>query len=488
MTAPQSNFPIDDSDAVIPGFEDIAVHLSQQFSTATNEAIASPATPLPTFLDRPTNASSSSRPIFRVDAAHPMPTRQIVAQPSSAPNPVLLKLQQLRAAFGGNEPQLDSKPLPHREPLHARDRFAGDPRDDVRLQWADGSEPWWHFDVEARMVEHETLWIMEQLEEFFLRYLKPVWWDRFVEGINDFLATIRNELIRPVWSVLTAPIRAIAHLIPDIDWPWNFELRGANVSVKQSPFRRMVFDSHLASHVVEQLWDAPDEFLAAGQTMTRDDFGAVARVPVKPPTGDGHFKHSAIGLLKRFNLRGVIHTATRLMLFTRGSRSWTYGREMLDAGVGTARPLAMVEDRLGPLRFRSFVLTEEVEGTSLPEFLATTSLNTLELDRLAGQFARMWHTLGELRIVHGAMHASNFIVTPDRQLKLINLDGTWRHWFDLTFLHRRDRDWLRFMKAWRGQPEIGAAFRAAVARHFEEVQVAQRQLSQPLPLRLQRAA
>ena len=371
MTAPQSNFPIDDSDAVIPGFEDIAVHLSQQFSTATNEAIASPTTPLPTFLDRPTNASSSSRPIFRVDAAHPMPTRQIAAQPPSALNPVLLKLQQLRAAFGGGEPQMDSKPLPHREPLHARDRFAGDPRDDVRLQWADGSEPWWHFDVEARMVEHETLWIMEQLEEFFLRYLKPVWWDRFVEGINDFLATIRNELIRPVWSVLTAPIRAIAHLIPDIDWPWNFELRGANVSVKQSPFRRMVFDSQLASHVVEQLWDAPDEFLAAGQTLTRDDFGAVARVPVKPPTVDGHFKHSAIGLLKRFNLRGVIHTATRLMLFTRGSRSWTYGRELLDAGVGTARPLAMVEDRLGPLRFRSFVLTEEVEGTSLPEFLAT---------------------------------------------------------------------------------------------------------------------
>ncbi|RLT09991.1 MAG: hypothetical protein DWI21_05160 [Planctomycetota bacterium] len=484
MTAHQTNPSNDGPSPVIPGFEEIAVHLSQQFSTSTNDVPASQTTSLPTYLDRPTKVPAApTRLVFRVDAAYPF-----ASPTSTTSNPVLLKLQQMRAAFGRINSRAAIEPLPPREPLRARDRFAGDPRDDVRLQWADNSEPWWHFDIEARMVDRETLWITEKFVEFFLKYLKPVWWNRCVEGINDFLSMIHNELIHPVWAFVTAPIRALAHLIPDIDWPWNFELRGANVSLKQSPFRRIVFDSQLASHVVERLWDDPDEFLAAGQTLTQDDYVAVARVPVKAPTADGHFRNAAVGLLKRFNLRGVTHTLTRLLLFTRGSRSWTYGREMLDAGVGTARPLAMVEDRLGPLRFQSFVLTEQIDGTPLPEFLATTTLNSLELDRLAGQFARIWHTLGELRIVHGAMHASNFVVTPDRQLKLINLDGTWRHWFDLTFLHRRDRDWLRFMKAWRGQPEFGAAFRAAVARHFEEVQVAQRQLSQPLPMQLQRAA
>ena len=283
MSFPQPTQPNDDPAPAIPGFEEIALHLSQQ----------------------------------------------------------------LRAEIGGGGSQPAVQPLPHRELLHSRDRFAGDPRDDVRLQWADGSEPWWHFDVEARLVDRETLWIMEKFEEFFLRYLKPVWWDRFVEGINDFLSMIHNELIHPVWVFVTAPIRAIGHLIPDIDWPWNFELRGANVSVKQSPFRRIVFDNQLASQVVERLWDDPDEFLAAGQTLSQDDYGAVARVPVKAPTADGQFRNAAVGLLKRFNLRGVTHSLTRLLLFTRGSRSWTYGRELLDAGVGTARPLAMVEDRLG---------------------------------------------------------------------------------------------------------------------------------------------
>ena len=149
----------------------------------------------------------------------------------------------------------------------------------------------------------------------------------------------------------------------------------------------------------------------------------------------------------------------------------------------------MVEDRFGPFRFRSFVLTEHVEGTRLDRFLQQTSLTTTELDQLAAQFAHIWHTLGEMRIGHGDMKASNFLVTPDRQLKLIDLDGTWRHWFDMTFLPRRDRDWLRFMKNWKGQPEVAAAFRAAVARHFDDVAVAsRRQSATPVSMKLQRAA
>ena len=477
MTAPQPHRPMNDPATQLPGFEDIATHLSQIIPMSISRAAENPTSSMPLFLLPPTPNSASANPFAtRVET-----TSAVVA---ASNNDVL----HLRQPVSEPDSQANPEPLSYREPLHHRDRFAGDPRDDVRLQWADESSEWWHFDIEARMVDRETLWITEQLEALFHKYLKPIWWDRFVEGVNDFLSMIYKELIHPVWSVIAAPLHVLAQWIPDIDWPWNFELRGANVSVKQSPFRRIVFDNQLASHVVELLWEDPDEFLDAGQAVSRDDYGAVARVPVHAPQPDGHFGKSAIGLLKRFNLRSVLHTLTRVLLFTRGSRSWTYGREMLSAGIGTARPLAMVEDRLGPFRFRSFVLTEQVEGTPLPEFLEKTELNTLELDRLAGQFARIWHTLGELRIVHGSLHAANFLVTPQGQLKLINLDGTWRHWFDLTFLHRRDRDWLRFMKTWRGQPEIGAAFRAAVARHLEETAVAQRQLIQPLTVSLRRAA
>lgn len=531
---PQKRSPSDPGLA-ISGFEDIAAHLTQQRPQQPPMPSITPDAELLNYLQQtpvqtnPTIPATASKSAFRIDGPHAAPMNATtesrgtrlhrvehadskhvgnvlhapahvpvdadlpaVTSPSVVRNSVLSKLQQFRAAVTKFRSSTDSSTtvneLPQRTPLHARSRFAGDPRDDARLQWADDLSEWRHHDVEARMVNPETLWIMEQLEELFLKYLKPVWWDRFVEGIQDFLTTIKNELLRPVWSLITVPFRALAALLPDIDWPWNFELRGANVSVKQNPFRRMVFDSHLASQVVEHLWNDPDAFLDAGQIVAKDDFSAASRVPVKGPQTDGHFGQTAIASLKRFNLRGIFHSLTRVLLFTRGSRSWTYGRELMEAGIATPRPLAMVEDRIGPLRFRSFVLTESIEGTTLPEFLAKTPLNTLELDRLAGQFARIWHTLGELRLVHGNMHASSFVVTSDRRLALTNLDGTWRHWFDLTFLHRRDRDWLRFANSWRGQQELSAAFRAAVARHGEELLTKPQSLTTTRSLQLQRAA
>ncbi|MBC7815414.1 MAG: hypothetical protein IAG10_00780, partial [Planctomycetaceae bacterium] len=142
MTAPQPNHPADDLAPAIPGFEDIAFHLSQQTSTSPFGTVVTDTSSPPLSLHRPTGPAPqrAETSVGRADASQP------------APSNVMLKLQQLRAAFGKS----GSEPLPQREPLHHRDRFAGDPRDDVRLQWADESLEWWHFDIEARMVDRET--------------------------------------------------------------------------------------------------------------------------------------------------------------------------------------------------------------------------------------------------------------------------------------------------------------------------------------------
>lgn len=480
----------------VPAFEELAMHVS--FATSSSEKTSEPEhVSLPTFLNRTSPqaaAAQSPSPQPTVSAPRLMVAQSQIRDGAASikphfmradeadslppPKEVLTKFQQLRAAVG------KLNPLPKREPIHHRERFSSDPRDDLRLKWVDESVEWWHFDIEARMVNPETLWIVEKAEEFFHKYLKPVWWDRFVEGVNDLLSSIYRELIRPVWSFLIAPL---LNLLPDIDWPWNFELRGAHVSVKQTPFRRIVYDNRISQELVDRLWADPDSFLEAGQSLKNDDRTVVARVPLRHPETNGWFSTTATGVLKRLNLRGFGHTLTHMLWFTRAARAWVYGREMLEAGINTARPLAMVEDRIGPLRFRSFVLTEHVEGTTLTRHLQNSQLSTSELDRLASQFAHIWHTLGEMRIVHGDLKACNFLVTPEGQLKLIDLDGTLRHWFDVSFLPLRDRDWLRFFKNWKGQPEVAAAFRAAVARHFDEQASAQHATVTPR-VQLQRAA
>ncbi len=507
---PRTN--INDPSLSISGFEDLALHLSHESPLPAPRAMTSSNELLPVFLERAPQPSPLPMSTRTERPAVPM-TNHVVAASSTervertatrtdsasttppAPHTAAFKVQQMRAAVeqparqSANQPMAEVVSALHREPLHHHERFYSDPRDDVLLKWAEDSMPWWHFDIEARMVEHETLWIMEKLEEIAKKYLRPVWWNRFVEGINDFCGTIYNEVVKPVWSLVAIPFAALAEFLPDIDWPWNFELRGAHVSVKQTPFRRIVFDNRVSPELVDRLWADPDAFIDAGHSLKRDDRTTVARIPLRAPDSMGHFPTTTTGVLKRFHRRDLGHTLSHMLWFTRASRAWVYGREMLEANIGTARPLAMVEDRVGPCRFRSFVLTEHIEGMRLDHFLQRTPLTTTELDQLAAQFAHIWHTLGELRIGHGDMKGSNFMVTPDRQLKIIDLDGTWRHWFDVTFLPRRDRDWLRFMKNWKGQPEVAAAFRAAVARHFDDVAAAsRRQATTPVSMRLQRAA
>lgn len=466
-----------------PGFEELAVHL-----TFADEALSGQTAdnlPLPNYLN-PTTQPTHVMPLKATssESARIAPAAVTTNAVASTENvaEAVSKWQQLRSAVG------KLNPLQMREPSPKRLRFNSDPRDDVRLKWADETPEWWHFDVEARMVYPETLWINEKLQELFRKYLKPVWWDRFVEGINDFLSSVYRELLRPlllpVWTLLIEPL---VKLFRDVEWPWNFELRGAHVSVKQSPFRRIVFDNRISQELVDRLWNDPDCFLEAGVSLKRDDRTTVARVPLRHPESEGHFPKAASGVLKRLNLRNLGHTLTHMLWFTRAARAWVYGREMLEAGLETPRPLAMVEDRIGPLRFRSFVLTEHVEGTHLMRYLRENQLTTTELDRIASQFAQIWHTLGELRIVHGDLKATNFLVTPHGQLKLIDLDGTFRHWFDITFLPLRDRDWLRFFKNWKGRPEVAAAFRAAVARHLDERTAAQTPVASPR-VQWQRAA
>lgn len=441
-----------------------------------------PGEPLPSYLQNAGQPTPPPLPKSLPTIAFPGSQRSVV-HPSntiSHPEHALPGTHNLMAspfAEFGDEAE------PHQEQAW-QERFA-DPRDDLRLRWANGRQPWFHQDVEARMVKSETLWVFEKLEEYFGIYIKPLWWDRFVEGLNDLFGSVYKELIRPVFQFLMAPFD---FLLIDFDWPWNFELRGEYVSIKQNPFRRLVYDSRLSQDVVERMWDDPDRYVEAGQTLSRYDPTTVSRVPLRAPGTTGRFPKTSSGVLKRFNLTGFLSTFTRMLWFSRASRSWTYGRHMIEAGIGTGQPLAMVEDRVGPLRFRSFVLNEFVEGTPLDQFLERTPVSKAELDQLASQFAHIWHTLRDLRIVHHDLKPANLLVTPDRQLKVIDLDSAWRHWFDFTFLPCRDRDWLRFMRGWKGNPEISAAFRAAVARQLDNYATGREEISPPVHVRWQRAA
>jgi tRNA A-37 threonylcarbamoyl transferase component Bud32 len=213
-------------------------------------------------------------------------------------------------------------------------------------------------------------------------------------------------------------------------------------------------DPVLPDSFVDRFSSDPDALLADARILKSDLRTTVARINVD---GFGPV------VVKRYNLKGRLHTAAHSLLQTRARRSWRFGQRLLAGGVPTPRPLACLEQSLGPLRFRAFLLTEFVPGVRMLELLKPESQHCVNLENLAGQFADIWHGLGRLRLRHGDANASNFILGDDHVLRIIDLDAMTAWPTRWTAEMARQRDWARFMRNWTDQPEIAAVFERAVA-------------------------
>lgn len=213
------------------------------------------------------------------------------------------------------------------------------------------------------------------------------------------------------------------------------------------------FDPVLPEPFVEQFARDPDALFDGAEVLKSDQRTTVARVEID---GVGSI------VVKRYNLKGRLHTAAHSLLRTRARRSWKFGQRLVEGGVPTPRPLACLEQSLGPLRFQACLLTEFVPGTRLLELLEPKARPTFDLDNLAGQFASIWRGLGRLRLRHGDANASNFILGDDGVLRIIDLDAMTAWPTQWSAEIARQRDWSRFLRNWADRPEIAAAFERAV--------------------------
>ena len=214
------------------------------------------------------------------------------------------------------------------------------------------------------------------------------------------------------------------------------------------------FDPVLPEPFVEEFSRHPDALFDDAEILKTDQRTTVAKIDV-----------ASVGpvVVKRYNLKGRLHTAAHSVLRTRARRSWKFGQRLIKGGVPTPRPLACLEQSLGPLRFKACLLTEYVSGVRLLELLERSSPHTVDLENVARQFADIWHGLGRLRLRHGDANASNFILGDDGILRVIDLDAMTAWPTQWTAEIARQRDWNRFLRNWSDQPAIAEAFERAVA-------------------------
>lgn len=190
----------------------------------------------------------------------------------------------------------------------------------------------------------------------------------------------------------------------------------------------------------------PDRALAAGTRLKSGNTCTVARVVL----GD------AEAVIKRYNLKSVGHALSRLWRPSRAWHSWREAHRLQLFGIATPTPLALIEERLGPLRRRAWLITDHCPGDSLAHHLsAECEPPAAEASAIASLFA----TLHRLRISHGDLKATNLLWHAGK-IWLIDLDACTQHRSEAAYRQAWRRDRARLLRNWPAASVLGCWLQA----------------------------
>jgi serine/threonine protein kinase len=233
----------------------------------------------------------------------------------------------------------------------------------------------------------------------------------------------------------------------------DFSQRKEFVTIKNWR-QRLICHKHYYSAALAQALSDSEALLQNNsiQYLKQGDTTTVALLEL-----DGHRL-----VVKRYNLLNLPHRLRRSLRPTRAWISWCYAHYLLQLGIATPQPVAMLEQRFGPFHGTAYYICEYVEGVSAFDFFTKNSLQN-NLDKLAVQktIVTLLKNLAQAHLAHGDMKATNILINQDKlQPYLIDLDAMRYIHNQRRWLRAKQRDWRRFMLNWQKHPEIYAAFAA----------------------------
>lgn len=160
--------------------------------------------------------------------------------------------------------------------------------------------------------------------------------------------------------------------------------------------------------------------------------------------------------IKRYNIKGVTHQAKRALQPTRAHISWVAAHSLLFYGIKTPQPLAMIEQRLGPIRRHAYYMSAFIEGTMLRDFFIEDAID-LEAQHIASKLIEIFTLFKLAHISHGDTKATNFMVV-NSDVFVIDLDAVRFHQSTRSFNKAFKKDIQRFLRNWDDKPNIKALF------------------------------
>jgi len=162
-------------------------------------------------------------------------------------------------------------------------------------------------------------------------------------------------------------------------------------------------------------------------------------------------------VVKRYNIKGIKHRISRLFRATRAAVSWQNAHRLEMCGILTPKPVALVEQRFGPLRGRAWYVSEYVQGDDALVLCNPAADGLIDVQAAAGSVVALLKRMAHCRISHGDMKGNNFILS-QQGATVIDLDAMKQHVFDSGFRRSQQRDLRRFMRNWETCPETAVMF------------------------------
>ena len=208
-----------------------------------------------------------------------------------------------------------------------------------------------------------------------------------------------------------------------------------------------VWDREYDSAALRQLLRNPDSYLESSRLLKEGRTSTVGVVRID---------NRAL-LIKRYNIKSAWHAVKRALRQTRAAVSWRNGHRLRFYAIPTARPVALVERRWGPLRSASYIICEYIDAEDCGKYLRSEDRSEPEKQRVVDQIVELFSKMARLNIGHGDTKASNFLVSA-QAVSTIDLDAMHEYRDPARAAHAHREDIERFLQNWETTPDLKNRF------------------------------
>jgi tRNA A-37 threonylcarbamoyl transferase component Bud32 len=148
-------------------------------------------------------------------------------------------------------------------------------------------------------------------------------------------------------------------------------------------------------------------------------------------------------VVKRYNHKGFTHSLRHTIKKSRARRGWLHGHRLGMLDIATPKPLAFIEQLKAKVIWKSYLVTEYVEGRKLYDFLKNSDATKEQHQIINNQIKELLDEMEKNHITHGDLKHTNILVT-DKGLVLTDLDGMKVHKSGCRYKSSRAKDLQRF--------------------------------------------